>query len=341
MSFFPLSSLQEWAPFRIDALGLVTILGADRVDLVLGQLAQSYLTEWLPLLGAYTIASNRIVEPLPGFSLFNISDGIMANDLAGWFSRWLLCQDFAFCSSVVQITPVLQPRRQKLLHVFCAGGLATFTLVPIMLSILITDWWGLVNGVAMLGSVIVRQTVVGQSRRAIDISVDKSEKTSCELVKVLVAIPDGKVVTVHTTRGIIIDCLLTTPRPPNPTLYTVTRAAGWLCFGVHIISLGMASLVCQLVTVAILVGPTLLVAWQIGVDVKHIGRKLELTHSDSGVPFRAAAYARLSLTPKEEDSMLLWNLFPHRSNQVWWSKYVKVKESGDFGSWDQELANSK
>jgi len=84
MTIFKLDTLQQWMPFRIDALGLVTILGNDRVDLVLGQLTHSSLTEWLPLLGAYTIVSNRIIEPLPGFNLYNITDGITASDLAGW-----------------------------------------------------------------------------------------------------------------------------------------------------------------------------------------------------------------------------------------------------------------
>ncbi|KAK4165558.1 hypothetical protein QBC43DRAFT_333436 [Cladorrhinum sp. PSN259] len=324
-----LDALQQWAPFRIDALGLVTILGADRVDLVLGQLTISYLTEWLPLLGAYTIASNRIVEPLSGFALYNITDGIMVNNLSGWFCRWLLCQDFGFSSSVVHIKPVLEQRRQRFMHLLWPRLIGVLALVPVILSILISDWWGLVNGVAMLGSVIVRQIVVGQSRRAVDLAVDESEKTSCELVKVLVTIPNGKIVIIHTSRGIVIDCLLTTPRPPNSTLYTTARAAGWACFGAQLVSLGMASLVCQLVTVVLLVLFTLLVAWQIGVDDSRVGRKLELTYTNTGVSFRAAAYARLNLTPKEERSMLLWNLFPHETNDAWWNKYEKAKENWD------------
>lgn len=341
MTSLPLETLQQWAPFRIDALGLVTLLGTDRVDLVLGQLVHSYLIEWLPLLGAYTVASNRVTEPLPGFTLYNITDGITANDLAGWFSRWLLCQDFTFCASVVHVAPVLQGRRRRLLRTLWSRALVVLTLVPVVLSVLLADWWGLANGVSMLASVVVRQIVVGQSRRAIDLAVDEAEKTSSEPVKLLITIPNGKVVTLYTTRGIVIDCLLTTPRPPNPALYTTTRAVGWLAFGAHIISLGMASLVCQLVTVALLVVPTLLVAWQIGVDASQVGQKLELTHSDTGVPFRAAAYARLGLTPSEEQSMIVWNLFPHLSNEGWWSKYRKAKEAGDFGAWDKLLGKSQ
>src|SRR5271156_582823 len=45
--------LERWAPFRIDALGLVTLLGAERVDQVVGRLAHHRLTSCLPLLGAF------------------------------------------------------------------------------------------------------------------------------------------------------------------------------------------------------------------------------------------------------------------------------------------------
>jgi hypothetical protein len=64
--------IKEWAPFHIDALGLVTILGVTEVDYAVGRLVQSYFTDCLPLLGAYTIASNQVTEPIPGFVLYNI-----------------------------------------------------------------------------------------------------------------------------------------------------------------------------------------------------------------------------------------------------------------------------
>lgn len=48
-----LDFLHHWAPFRIDALGIVTILGAAEVDMVVGRLARHHFTGCLPLLCAF------------------------------------------------------------------------------------------------------------------------------------------------------------------------------------------------------------------------------------------------------------------------------------------------
>ncbi|KAI1499751.1 hypothetical protein F5X99DRAFT_269136 [Biscogniauxia marginata] len=341
MTVFILEGLEKWSPFQVDALGLVTLIGAEQVDRVLGQLAWNTITEWLPTLGAYIFATDQITEPIPGFTLYNITDGILATDLAGWFSRWLLCQDLTFCSSTIHIVGTNpgagKPGRQHFKQI-CSLALGSMTIVPVVLSILVGDWWGLANTTAMLASVLVRQIILYQNRLALDLAMEESERTSCEYVKVLITLPNGKVVTVYTTRGIVIDCLLTTPRPPNPKLYSVSRVAGWFAFGVHVISLGMASLFSQIISVILLISATILVVRQIGTDRKRIGRRMVFERFDSQAEFRAATYARLDLTMNEEDSMVLWNLFPHRSNESWWNKYRMAKEAGDFTSWKMILA---
>lgn len=58
------------------------------------------------------------------------------------------------------------------------------------------------------------------------------------------------------------------------------------------------------------------------------------------MPFRAAAYADLDLTPSKEDSMVLWNPVPHRSSEVWWAKYRKAKDEKSFGTWHVTLGKS-
>ena len=57
------------------------------------------------------------------------------------------------------------------------------------------------------------------------------------------------------------------------------------------------------------------------------------------MPFRAAAYTRLNLTPAQEDSVVLWNLFFHRSSEYRWDKYWKAKEAQDFGTRNTVFAN--
>lgn len=84
-----LSFLYNWGPFRIDALGLVTMIGAEEVDGAIGRLIINPWTEYLPLLGSFIVAGNRFVQPVSGMTLHNITDGIRATDVSGWLSRWL------------------------------------------------------------------------------------------------------------------------------------------------------------------------------------------------------------------------------------------------------------
>lgn len=95
-----LNVIRDWAPFHIDALGLVTILRAAEVGLNVGRLVYNCLTEWLPLFGAYTVASRQISRPIPGFVLYNINDGVMATDVSCWLTRWLLSLPLTYTASV-------------------------------------------------------------------------------------------------------------------------------------------------------------------------------------------------------------------------------------------------
>ncbi|VUC19909.1 unnamed protein product [Clonostachys rosea] len=327
------TAVKNWAPFDIDALGIVTLLGAEEMDIGVGQLTRNTFTECLPLLGAHVVANNRITQPIPGFTLYNITDKIVATDVSGWFARWLICQNVTYCSTTIDVKPIpfshIKNRQLTNLFSFALGSL---TPLLTALSCLVGDWWGFVNSIASLVSVLVRKIVVGSNRRALDRAVGKGEEMSQQQVKVLVHLPGGHVVTIRTTRGILLECLLTTPRPLNPFWYNATRAAGWAAFGIHIISLGMASLFCQLYTVLLLVLPTVLVARHIGTECSFIGQRLFIKRTDAEVPFRAAMYAQLDLTPTEEESL--------RSNTDWWTKYHKVTQEGDFSNWNQILAGS-
>ncbi|KAK3052511.1 hypothetical protein LTR09_006365 [Extremus antarcticus] len=79
----------SWSPFRLDALRLVTLLGADEVARAIGSWMHNSLTDYLPVLGAFKVVSDQIAAFEPGFSLYNISDGIWLTELAPWFTRWL------------------------------------------------------------------------------------------------------------------------------------------------------------------------------------------------------------------------------------------------------------
>ena len=171
--------------------------------------------------------------------------------------------------------------------------------------------------ISMAISIIVRRIVVEQNHDAVDHAVSKAMKTSVDYVKTLVSLPTGELVTIKVSRGIVLDCLLTNPQPPQPQLYTCARIVGWLGSGFHVVSLRMAALLSQLLAVSILLVSSVLVAWRVGDDEARIGQRLYIERSDHPTPeIRAATMARLNTSPSEEESLLAWGLFPHKSNVI-------------------------
>lgn len=221
----------------------------------------------------------------------------------------------------------------------CSVAFGSLRITAIVLPVLIRDWWGLANGIAMFLSVIVRRVVLGENRLALDCAARNVQTTPDQQVKLFITLPNGRAISLRTSRGIVIGCLLTTPRPPHYRLYDITRIVGWIAFGVQVVLLGMACLITQLLAVIILILSTTIAYRQIGNDKAFVGSLMHFKRADSHVRFRAAAYARLELTSAQEHSMVLWNLFPHRSNKPWWSKYKNAKAAADFETWDQVLAH--
>jgi hypothetical protein len=97
----PLSYLNSWAPFRIDALGLVTLIGAEGVNKSVGRLLQSRYTKFLPLLGAYLIAGDQFTAMASGFNLYNVSNTITTTSLSAWLTRWMNSQDLKRSTTIL------------------------------------------------------------------------------------------------------------------------------------------------------------------------------------------------------------------------------------------------
>lgn len=151
--------LHAWSPFKIDALGLLTILGADEINQAVGRLTESPIIDWQPQLAAHVIASNQFAKPLSGFNLYNISDGILATDLAGWFARWLLQQDLAWNTSIIYMSKAQPSRPLRWIVSGYVLGICT-SVATIVTAGLLRDWWGLTNAISMAVSVMVRQFLV-------------------------------------------------------------------------------------------------------------------------------------------------------------------------------------
>ncbi|KAK1948876.1 hypothetical protein LY78DRAFT_16674 [Colletotrichum sublineola] len=321
----PLSvtDMATWSPIQFDALGIVTIFGTREMNLCIGNLVASDLTEWLPVLGSFAVANNEIISPEPGFILYNITDGIMAIDVSSWFTRWLTSYPITYSATTItlRMDGKAMPVARRALSLILACILFSLLLT---LSILLSDAWGVVNMVALVLSVLVRQSMVQQLRFSIDATVNGLRNDPGSTVKVFTTLPGGKAVTIRGPRELVVQCLLTDPRPGRPRLYYLSRVACWASFGAHALTLGMSCLLYQIVSVCILLASTYMVATHLGDRNSVVGTKLRL-ELDMGEPSwtRSPAYRRLNLSRDEEETMIRWGLMPQRSNQTWWCRFRK------------------
>lgn len=327
-----LDSLSRWSPFRIDALGLVTMLGAEEVDRAIGRLVQNPLVDFLPLLGAFVVAGNRFVQPVPGIVLYNISDGIMATDVSGWLTRWLMKQELQW-NTTTYIWGSRQIDRtywQENIQALLIGAVLNAGLL--VLTVLVHDWFGFTNTIALILSVVVRWYLLDQNRAFLDEAVKDLRETQLEFVKVFCILPDGRAVTIYAPRGMVTRAFITRPKPYRTLRYRVCRAVGWISFGIHVICIGQARLFIQILTVFIMVSATTICILGIGSDEHKIGRKIHVhLVTDKRIEDRRmVTYARLGLSDDEDRSMLAWGLFPQSSNERWWHDYQQLKKEIAF-----------
>ncbi|CAG8971447.1 hypothetical protein HYALB_00002030 [Hymenoscyphus albidus] len=327
----PLHNLMHWSPLRLDALGLVTLIGAEEVNQAIGRLVDSKYTTFLPLLGQYLISGNQFTTAVPGFTLYNVTDAITTTSFAGWFSRWLSSQDLKTGTTVFEwnVLPNNRQREKGGISILIGGSILTAMLA---LTILMGDWWGVANSIALLVSVFVRWYLIRENNLGLNQTCQNACYTSQQMtqVKVLVTLDNGNLVTMYAPRGLVTNGFLKVPAPINPLFYTWTRRVGWLFFGVHVIQ-AQCNLVTQLLTVALLVGSTWLVVRGFGCDETEVGDSIRVRRVPNTfrgeTDRRMWAYAKLRPTQEEEDSLSVWNLLPRKVNANWWKEYESTKQS--------------
>lgn len=323
----PLRSLHSWSPFRLDALGLLTMLGAEEMSREIGSLSTNTLVSWLSLLGGNVIPSNAFVDALHGFTLYNISDAIQSTSLAGWFSRWLLAQRTSQNTSLFIWSVRFQPRSYGLRAP--AIGIAVNACIT-ALPLLSGDFYGLAAALSMDLSVFVRAYLVAQNRSAIDRAAADTSVHSNELVRTIILLANGKATTVLAPRNVVVNCFLSPPKPVHPIHYGIARAIGWLAFAGFVVTIGQASLVVQMTIVVVTVLATVLTALRIGTEDNGVGKMLQaarLEHPNKNGR-RGEAYAMLHLSKEEEETMVDWSLFPQRRNKKWWDQYRAYQKFG-------------
>lgn len=354
----PLQDIKSWSEkstFSIDALGLVTLLGAEEVNQSVGHLQRRRYTEYLPLLAAFVIAGNRFTAEQPGFVIYNLTDGITSTELKGWFTRWLMSQNVNNATTVLTWTK----RKDHIRATSLIAPVISFILVAPLLvcTILIGDWYGVGNAGAIIISIFTRVFLLWQLRHARDKTAN-DEKNQENLKDLCIIRSDGKMVTCKAPAPVLqtftVDCEV-----KHKVFYKMARRIGWLALGVHMCILGMCTLFTQIYTVILLVLSTWALCSDFGFD---IGRKWlppkatdEFTEKKSTIPFnekwevvktdhpkkkkssdpnvqellkwdrRGVAWARIRPSKLQETWMTRWNLLPYEENEEWWEGYNKIK----------------
>lgn len=354
----PLQDIKAWSEkstFSIDALGLVTLLGAEEVNQSVGHLQRRRYTEYLPLLAAFVIAGNRFTAEQPGFVIYNLTDGITSTELKGWFTRWLMSQNVNNATTVL----TWKERKHHTRATSLIAPVLSFILVAplLVLTILIGDWYGVGNAGAIIISIFTRIFLLWQLRHARDKTANDT-KNQEKWKDLCIIRSDGKMVTCRAPAPVLqtftIDCEV-----KHKVFYKMARRLGWLALGVHMCILGMCTLFTQIYTVILLVLSTWALCSDWGFD---IGRKWlspeatdEFTGKNSTIPFnekwevvktdhpkkkmprdsnaqeplkwdrRGVAWARIRPDEMQETLMKRWNLLPYEENKEWWKDYNKIK----------------
>lgn len=274
---YPWRALTNWEPFRLDALGLITLLGAEDIDQWVGRLVPSRWVEYMPLLGIYVIAAGRFQRKAPSFLLYNISQGICTTDCAAWFTRWVQCQNFQATRSIVYWETARKRRNQWVDHLIAASVSSCIMGFLVLMNILSRDIYGLVNTVAIIITIFTRAYILSAHRNSIDRSTPNFAPGN-QTEKLIVITPDSKVVTMFIHKSSIIPLFIRNPTPSSTLMYKVSCWINWLAFGVHVVILGMASLPTQIYTVSVIIVSSILIC--VGFGCADMGRAQPIVTKD-------------------------------------------------------------
>ncbi|KAF3484332.1 uncharacterized protein GIQ15_03656 [Arthroderma uncinatum] len=295
--FYPWKALSRWTPFEIDALGLLTLLGANEVDISVGRLARSYWLEYMPLLAGFVFTGDRFRAKQSAFTLYNISSGIVTGNLTAWFTRWMQAQEFHVSRSLVYWEIKEAPPAQWSYVLVPALISATLTGFLLVMTLLSGDWYGYANTIAIILLIVVRSYTIHENRNAINRAVatakplpttftgalgewderirkdpkalrpqQGSRQWRPEVVKILVVMPDSRAVTMFIPEHLLRGVFVTETPVRSPGVYRLAQWTGWVAFTVHVVTLGMAQLATQLYVVTVTVIPTVLICYGFGCD---------------------------------------------------------------------------
>ncbi|KAJ5380424.1 uncharacterized protein N7496_002852 [Penicillium cataractarum] len=205
---------------------------------------------------------------MPSFFLYNISMGIHTTECAAWFTRWVQCQNFTIARSVVFWEAVGKPPQSRLFDYFTAGCVSVCsTGFLLTMAILSYDMYGVANACGLIVSVLTRAYILSANRMEIDKAVLNS-KARKNTEKLIFITPDTKVITLFIPNELIVPVFVKNPHPSPRLPYQIGRWMSWLAFGIHVVTVGMASLAIQIYTIGLLLISSILITRGFGCDDK-------------------------------------------------------------------------
>lgn len=176
-----------------------------------------------------------------------------------------------------------------------------------------------------------RSAIHGLTEEAITFHKHNRRNRLDDTVKIVCTLPKERLSTITAPRDVVRTTLLIRPRPHNQARYDLVRSVGWLALAMHVMCLCLISPANQLVFVAVVLSATAMVAKGMGRCMDDIAGNcsyygpdslhLDWTEAEADSESICAPYPLVGLNPDEEERMVVWGLFPPRSNETWWQRY--------------------
>ena len=305
----------------------------------IGRMTDGIFTAAVPLAAPHVIFTQQATSPQSGFTVFNIADGVVTQDLAGWFTRWLSNPnlDLTWASSTVTVAVSKNPGSNKLLASAALSFATIATLSAVATAsenpfdLVHVGYTLFATAIGPLATDKFRLQLSRALRKTPEPVKDMADLRSIEPVKVLVQHPTGRISRLNITRGLLF-VLLDQKQPKifpcmDDAVVNIYKTIAWIVVISQGVALGFSSLLYQLVVVAITGLFALGAYYGIGEETAYIaGTDLKITTSrQEGSDTNRDAYVRLCLTDLEEERMRAWNLFP-TANEAWEERYAASKE---------------
>ena len=96
------------------------------------------------------------MEPIPGFILYNITEGVKATDLTAWFTRWPVYQNLQCNLTRLEIRSARRPSGWSMEQWILIAVAVFLNVFLVIWPALMGDWYGFAASMSVVALVLVR-----------------------------------------------------------------------------------------------------------------------------------------------------------------------------------------